>query len=236
MRRIPFFLGLAFILVTVSRVADFAGGTVLAWSMAIGLTFSVFISAYFLDWERPRIAAMLCLAFFLVVDTAFNLGETLKWSVESGRWDFSLPLGTYGPYVFAFPIYRVADFVYGLFPTTSAALLGWLARKVDRIGVGRKMGFVDTVKAELLKWLVGEIETKAKVKEDEIISPEVSPETVSPETPKRQQQGSKRATIVAYLKIHPQATIAEIVNHANCSTSTASKWRTEFLRETENED
>lgn len=146
MRRIPFILGLIFIAVTTKRVADFAGSTIQAWLMAIALTCSVFVSAYYLDFKDTSKKAALALIVLAFLDMVFNLGDTLKSSVETGRWDFTIQFSDKS----GLPIYRWADFIYGLFPTIGAILMAYLARAVERLPVSRRKG---TLKEKLTLWL-----------------------------------------------------------------------------------
>lgn len=154
MKRLPFLLGLAFVAVTSTRVADFAGGDKLAWFYSIGLTGSVFITAYFLDFKTTFRRSTLILGVLILFDTAFNLGETLKWSVESGRWNFVLEFSN-GIRIY---LYQIADIIYGIFPTIAAVLMAYLAKSVERIPVTHRRGTLkDKVSSALADWLTGRL-------------------------------------------------------------------------------
>lgn len=155
MRRIPFILGLVFIAVTTSRIADFAGGDLRAWIMSLALTGSVFASAYYMDFKTTFKRSVVVLIILAILDTTFNLGDTLKWSVETGRWDFVLKFsnGT-GLY-----IYQIADIIYGIFPTIAAVLMAYLSKGVERIPVSSKKGtWKDRLIEGVTNWVLGSIE------------------------------------------------------------------------------
>lgn len=132
-RRIPMLLALLFIVITIDRVASFTGSTVLSWLFAIGLTVSVFVSAYLLDYDKSKEAARVSLLFFVLVDGMLNLGEVVRWSVDLGRWDRSI--GLFGLNIY---LWRMADLVYGVFPTVAVLILGWLSNRASQIPIGRK--------------------------------------------------------------------------------------------------
>jgi len=156
MKRIPFLLGLALIILTLTRVADFTGAgttthyTILAWAFASGLTISVFTSAYFMNWKSTRSPALWILVFCLFADGLFNFFETVRWSIEIGMWNQTVQLAE-GVEI---PIYRIGHTLYGLSPTVLAAMLGWLAQKTEGLGNKRRRdGFIAMLKAELIAWL-----------------------------------------------------------------------------------
>jgi hypothetical protein len=169
-RRFPILLGLLFISVTIRRIADFSGSDALAWTFALGLAISVFAMAYYSRFAKTQTSALVTLAFLVVVDGMFNLSEVLKWSVSTGRWSFSVQLWREQEWY----IYRAADFVYGLFPTAAAMLLGWVAGHAAQIPLGTARGnFRQRALAWLADTLFGE--------EGDTAEQEPAPEPVQPE-------------------------------------------------------
>jgi hypothetical protein len=128
MRKLPFFLGLLFVTITVNRIASFMGGGYSGNITAIALASAVYVSAYYVAPKTTRKPAIVCLIVFGFFDCIFNFGETMKWSVDTGRWAFRLDIGTWNV-----PIYQIADIAYGIFPTVAAAMLAYLARSVESI-------------------------------------------------------------------------------------------------------
>lgn len=128
MEKLPFYLGLIFIAVTISRVAAFAGGNLTAWIIAIAIALGVFSLAYNLDKNgKLNKRAFTVLVFLTIVDGLFNFSETIRGSVESGRWDFAMQYGET-----KFHIYRIADFILGIFPTLAASGLAWVAQSLEK--------------------------------------------------------------------------------------------------------
>lgn len=128
MKKLPFLLGLLFVTITVSRIASFMGGGFLGTLTAVSLALGVYVSAYYVSPKTTRRPAIVCLIVFGFFDCIFNFGETMKWSVDSGRWAFRLDIGN-----LRVPIYQIADIAYGIFPTVAAAILAYLARSVERM-------------------------------------------------------------------------------------------------------
>lgn len=164
-RRFPVLLGLLFISVTIRRIADFSGGDALAWTFALGLAVSVFAMAYYSRFAKTQASALVTLVFLVIVDGMFNLSEVLKWSVEVGRWNFPIRLWQDQDWY----IYRVADFVYGLFPTIAAMLLGWVTGRASQIPIGgtRRGSFRQRALAWLADTLFGEEAKTEDLPEDE---------------------------------------------------------------------
>lgn len=138
MKRLPILLAFGFIGITIVRIASFASDGSWQWNIlgtifAIMLAMSVYVSSFFLGYAHSRRSAMWSLIFFGLVDIIFNFAETLSWSVQVGRWDTMVDFGFSQLY-----IYRLADVIYGLFPTVAAALLGNLVRFVSQIPDGGK--------------------------------------------------------------------------------------------------
>jgi hypothetical protein len=132
MRKLPTYLVALFLLITLTRVAQFAGSTMQAgwmgWPFSIGLGVAVYASAYNLrvhllradGTEDPRSravrqVALPLLILFVLADGAFNL------------WDVLLAVRA--------PELQVAAWVYGLFPTLAAAALGLLQGTLDKLPV-----------------------------------------------------------------------------------------------------
>ena len=130
MRKLPTILAGLFLIITLTRVAALAadgmGAGLLGWAFAAGLGAAVYVSAYYTrvsgldrngDEDRRsksvRRAAMVSLVLFAAVDGLFNLAEVLRSLTD--------------------PTLIAAAWVYGLFPTLAAGLLGWLQGHVDRL-------------------------------------------------------------------------------------------------------
>lgn len=128
MKKLPFLLGLLFVTITVSRIASFMGGGFLGTLTAVSLALGVYVSAYYISPKTTRTPAIVCLVVFGFFDCVFNFGETMKWSVDTGRWAFRLDIGDW-----RVPIYQIADIAYGIFPTVAAAILAYLARAVEKM-------------------------------------------------------------------------------------------------------
>jgi len=154
MKRLPLILGLIFISVTVHRVASYSGGGFNGWAIALALAIGVFLSAYFTEMKTTVRPALFMLVFFVVVDGLFNLNEVLKWSVEQGRWNFTLQLWSST----SLYIYRISDPIYGIFPTLAAAMLGWLSKATERLIVSRKGNWKDRLLNGMTDWLLGSTE------------------------------------------------------------------------------
>lgn len=149
MKRFPILLGLLFVTVTIRRVAHFAGGDALAWTFSVALAISVYVSAYLTGWKITRRAAWVSLLFFAGADGFFNLAETLNWSLRVGRWATSIVL--WGET--SIHIYRLADVLYGAFPTLAAAILGWLAMYSEKLIAQGRGNFWKRALHSLEVWL-----------------------------------------------------------------------------------
>lgn len=154
MKRLPLILGLIFISVTVHRVALFSGGGFNGWAVALALAIGVFLSAYFSEMKTTSKPALFALIAFVLVDGLFNVSEVLRWSVEQGRWDFALKFSESA----SIYIYRVADPLYGIFPTLAAAMLGWLSKATEKLIVNRKINWKDRLLNGVVDWLLGSTE------------------------------------------------------------------------------
>lgn len=134
-RRLPTILAAAFIVITLTRVAEFAADRMRAgwpgWVFSIGLGAGVYMAAY---WTRDSITiredgkedrrsksvkewAWLALIMFVLADSLFNLAEVWQ-SVQPPAGDWLM---------------IVATGLYGLFPTVAAAILGALQGHIDRL-------------------------------------------------------------------------------------------------------
>jgi hypothetical protein len=130
MRKLPYALVATFLTITLARVAEFSGSAMqagwLGWPFSIGLGVAVFASAYNLrvhlensaGEESPlsknvRRWALVALLLFMAADGAFNLWDVLA-SVTA-------------------PELQAAAYVYGLFPTVAAAVLGLLQGALDKL-------------------------------------------------------------------------------------------------------
>jgi hypothetical protein len=156
MKRLPLLLALLFITVTIRRVADFSGGDGLAWTTAIGLAAGVYVSAYLTGYATTQKPAWVALVLFILLDGFFNEAETINWSVKMGRWNATVQL--FGDSQLW--LYRIADPIYGLFPTISAAVLGWLSRYTDKLIAGKGIWH------SISNWLANEIEEAAGGKKE----------------------------------------------------------------------
>ena len=119
MRRLPVLLVAAFLAITLARVAQFTAthmhAGVLGWLFAAGLGVAVYTASYWTRTATTRRAAGVALVFFVAVDSYFNFAD-----VWIGA-DTSTPLIAAGAVL------------YGLFPTVSVALLGWLSGAIRRL-------------------------------------------------------------------------------------------------------
>lgn len=119
MRRLPVLLVAAFLAITLARVAQFTAhhmqAGVLGWLFAAGLGVAVYTASYWTRTATTRRAAGVALVFFVAVDSYFNFADT--WLAA----DTSTPLIAAGAVL------------YGLFPTVSVALLGWLSGAIRRL-------------------------------------------------------------------------------------------------------
>jgi hypothetical protein len=130
MRKLPYALVATFLTITLARVAEFSGSAMqagwLGWPFSIGLGVAVFASAYNLrvhlensaGEESPlsrnvRRWALVALLLCMAADGAFNLWDVLA-SVTA-------------------PELQAAAYVYGLFPTVAAAVLGLLQGALDKL-------------------------------------------------------------------------------------------------------
>ena len=119
MRRLPILLVAAFLAITLARVAQFTANHmhagVLGWLFAAGLGVAVYTASYWTRTATTRRAAGVALVFFVAADSYFNFADT--WLAA----DTSTPLIAAGAAL------------YGLFPTVSVALLGWLSGAIRRL-------------------------------------------------------------------------------------------------------
>ena len=119
MRRLPILLVAAFLAITLARVAQFTAlhmrAGVLGWLFAAGLGVAVYTASYWTRTATTRRAAGVALVFFVAVDSYFNFDDT--WLAA----DTSTPLIAAGAVL------------YGLFPTVSVALLGWLSGSIRKL-------------------------------------------------------------------------------------------------------
>jgi len=119
MRRLPVLLVAAFLAITLARVAQFTANHmqagVLGWLFAAGLGVAVYTASYWTRTATTRRAAGVALVFFVAVDSYFNFADT--WLSA----DTSTPLVAAGAVL------------YGLFPTVSVALLGWLSGSIRKL-------------------------------------------------------------------------------------------------------
>jgi hypothetical protein len=134
-RRLPTILAAGFIVITLTRVAEFAATRMQAgwpgWVFSIGLGAGVYMAAY---WTRDSITiredgredrrsqnvkdwAWGALVLFVLADSLFNLAEVWQ-SVKPAREDWLM---------------IAATVLYGLFPTVAAAILGALQGHIDRL-------------------------------------------------------------------------------------------------------
>jgi len=88
---------------------------VLGWLFAAGLGVAVYTASYWTRTATTRRAAGVALVFFVAVDSYFNFADT--WLAA----DTSTPLVAAGAVL------------YGLFPTVSVALLGWLSGSIRKL-------------------------------------------------------------------------------------------------------
>ena len=125
MRRLPTILAMTFVVITLARVADLAGGALgagwMGWPFAIGLGAGVYLCSYWLKVadDRTRVAALVSLVFFALADLVFNTSEVYRGMLANNTWGDGL--------------LRLAGIVYAAFPTVAVGLLGWLQGRVDRL-------------------------------------------------------------------------------------------------------
>jgi len=125
MRRMPTWLALSFVGITLARVAALAGGAlgagVLGWPFAVGLGLGVYMCSYWLKVadSHTRVAAGVSLGFFALADLIFNMSEVYRGMLATGAW--------------ADRMLQVAGIVYAAFPTIAVGLLGWLQGRVDKL-------------------------------------------------------------------------------------------------------
>lgn len=151
MKRLLFVLGLVFIVITTSRIAAFSGGGFLGWTIAIGLAVSVYVMAYVLEEDgKVNYKALTMLIFLALVDGFFNFSETIRWSMETGRWDIAMSYGER-----QFYIYRVSDFILGIFPTVTAAGTAWVARSLEKKERKLSKGWKKDLQDGLVKAVLG---------------------------------------------------------------------------------
>lgn len=119
MRRLPVLLVATFLAITLARVAQFTAthmhAGVLGLLFAAGLGVAVYTASYWTRTATTRRAAGVALVFFVAVDSYFNFADT--WLSA----DTSTPLIAAGAVL------------YGLFPTVSVALLGWLSGAIRKL-------------------------------------------------------------------------------------------------------
>lgn len=156
MKKVPFLLGLLFITLTISRVAEFFGNDSRAWLMALALAAAVYACAYLAGFKTSQRSSLIALAIFVIIEGFFNTIETVMWSFETGRWNSQ---------VSGFYIYRVADIIYGIFPTIAAGLLAWVAKNADRIpDSSRKGNWKEKLASGISEWFAGRLpESSAQV-------------------------------------------------------------------------
>lgn len=238
-KRLPLFLSALFIGVTVTRVSRFAGGDVLGWLFSVGLAGGVFLSAYYVDYgqagaqRRPtHRPALFALVFFVVVDGLFNLAEVLNHSLASGRWATAVVLVD----GFYWHPYRIADVVFGIFPTLAVALMGWLARGIEKIG-GRPKGWKKAFEGFITGWLLGHTEPQViDVVPDRIIGPVSREEWDDHKNGKKSARSTDpRGDIYALLDgLDEDADIPSvraIAEQVGCAVSTASAGRRAWQEE-----
>lgn len=130
MKHIPNILALLFLSITLTRVAELAGllgAGLLGWLFAAGLGLGVYGAAY---WQRStdtalRRAAGVTLVFFTLADGLFNSADVWRTLTTIG-------VVSVAPFVVTDPVLALAGLLYAVFPTTAAALLGWMQGHVDR--------------------------------------------------------------------------------------------------------
>lgn len=161
----PIILGAVFIGVTISRIASFAGGNVTAWAIAIVLALGVYWAAYNIDNNgKINKKALTLLIFLTFIDCFFNFSDTIKWSVESGRWNFAMQYGETKLY-----IYRIADLLLGIFPTITAAGLAWVARSIEKKH-RKSVGIKAQLQEGFALWMLQMLPEPAQAKQSESMS------------------------------------------------------------------
>jgi hypothetical protein len=127
MRRIPTLIAFVFIALTLSRVADYVAvnfhAGALSWGFSFGMALAIFVSSYYtrktVKEEKTtnrnrRYAAWISLILFVFVDGFFNLAEVLRVAENASDWR------------------AIGPWIYGLFPTGAAVLMGVLQGYLDR--------------------------------------------------------------------------------------------------------
>lgn len=174
MRNIPRLLVALFLAITLWRVADFSARHMaagpLGWLFSIGLGIAVYASAYWtrisaagrdggedIRSKRVRLAAMLCLLAFVLIDGYFNLAAVLQ-DVKA-------------------PELQAAAWIYGLFPTCAAALLGVLQGNIDRLPAPPRRGV--SIRVALANRVVGFLQgDEQEIQEPriDVVHPQALPE------------------------------------------------------------
>ena len=162
MRRLPTFLYGLFLVITLARVASFSGSAMqagwLGWPFSVGLGLAVYACAYNLRVHlrlpdgsedrrsrNVRLVAGVGLVLFVAADGAFNLWDVLG-AVKA-------------------PELQAAAWIYGLFPTLAAALLGILQGVVDKLPVPpARTG----VRVAMRAWLVSQFRVPALPAEEPV--------------------------------------------------------------------
>lgn len=148
MKRLPTILTGLFLAITLARVANLVasqmGAGILGWLYAIGLGVAVYVAGYWTRVQVTRKIAITSLVVFVVIDGFFNLVEVLR-STYPDRAEVKFMIA-------------VAMWVYGLFPTAAAALLGWLQGYVNKLPPSTKKpaGFaliLERLVQRVLAWL-----------------------------------------------------------------------------------
>ena len=171
MRRLPVLLVAAFLAITLARVAQFTAlhmhAGVLGWLFAAGLGVAVYTASYWTRTATTRRAAGVALVFFVAVDSYFNFADT--WLSA----DTSTPLIAAGAVL------------YGLFPTVSVALLGWLSgaiRKLPPDAAQMRNGKIGHALGERILALIGASPTDEVAQPAQTVAHDAHEVTQAPQT------------------------------------------------------
>jgi hypothetical protein len=223
LKRLTPLLAILYISITIFRVSSFAAGNgnfawqILSLIFATGLALSVLTCSFFAGYDATRRPATIGLIFFVLVDGYFNFVETLMWSVGQGRWDQTIEFAGQ-----QFYSYRIADIIYGIFPTLAAAMLGYLSRYAVQIQDSKPKGLWKEARAFFISLIAGEPEYGAA----SIAQPDEKNEKpewlgdARPETKKDFLKLVKAGKII----IPEQLRANELARHTPVSVRSAQDW------------
>ena len=230
MRKLPTLIAYTFIALTLTRVADYVAYMFkagwLAWIFSIGLGVAVYLSSYFTrrtqqEEKTParnrRYIAMLSLVLFILADGYFNLVEVLRTASVVSGWQ------------------NIGIWIYGLFPTVAAFLMGLLQGYIDRDQIAPKhfslKAFVRSLKnGRLSNALIVELLSSVVQAGDSTDdSQDDSTEPVTSKTGKKKKAVSKLPVtdeqLVSQWQIDPYASDAQVADQLGLTRSAVQQRR-----------